>query len=72
MSTHYDHDDITDPELRAALIADDEAENAGMHADDRRTCHGCQAWATEEHLDGPQHQAMTDAMWRKALRETRR
>lgn len=66
-----DHANITGPELRAALEADDEAENGGMHADDRDTCHGCQTWATDEHLDGPQHRAMEDAMWRKALREAR-
>lgn len=51
------HDNVTDPELRAALIADDKAENQGMHADDRHTCYTCQTWATDEHLNSAQHWA---------------
>jgi hypothetical protein len=35
--------------LARALAADDAAEDRGMHADDRRTCHQCQGWAGHAH-----------------------
>ena len=33
--------------LAAALLRDDAREAAGMHPDDRQTCHTHQCWATE-------------------------
>ncbi|MEV7935267.1 hypothetical protein AB0O82_03910 [Kitasatospora sp. NPDC088264] len=36
-----------DPNLAAALAEDDDAEDAGMHADDRRTCWTHQYWAED-------------------------
>lgn len=33
--------------LAAALARDDAREDAGMHANDRQTCHTHQAWATD-------------------------
>lgn len=36
-------------DLAAALAADDTAEDHGMHADDRVTCHQCQSWADHAH-----------------------
>lgn len=36
-----------DPRLAAALAADDAAEDAGMHADDRTTCYTHQSWAKD-------------------------
>ncbi|WP_275558519.1 hypothetical protein [Streptomyces sp. 5-6(2022)] len=36
-----------DKKLAAALRRDDAREAAGMHADDRDTCHTHQCWATE-------------------------
>ena len=33
--------------LAAALARDDAREDAGMHPDDRETCHTHQCWATE-------------------------
>lgn len=36
-----------DKKLSAALKRDDEREAAGMHPDDRETCHTHQCWATE-------------------------
>jgi hypothetical protein len=36
-------------ELEAQLAADDRAEAAGMHADDRLTCHPCKSWADHAH-----------------------
>jgi hypothetical protein len=41
--------------LAKALADDDDAEDRGMHADDRRTCHTCQTWATEAHLNSDAH-----------------
>ncbi|GAA2838489.1 hypothetical protein RMN57_13165 [Kitasatospora sp. CM 4170] len=41
-------------ELAAALAEDDAAEDAGMHGDDRRTCHTHQCWA-EDCADQPMH-----------------
>ncbi|MGH8572822.1 MAG: hypothetical protein ACREX8_09625 [Gammaproteobacteria bacterium] len=35
--------------LDAALARDDEAEERGMHADNRETCHQCQDWADHAH-----------------------
>lgn len=35
--------------LTAALARDDEAEERGMHADNRETCHQCQDWADHAH-----------------------
>jgi hypothetical protein len=35
--------------LAAALAADDAAEDAGMHADDRLTCWSCKTWADHAH-----------------------
>ena len=43
-----------DPDLAAALAADDAAEDTGMHADDRRTCHTHQCWV-EDCADHPMH-----------------
>lgn len=34
-------------ELAAALRRDDAREDAGMHADERETCHTHQCWAAE-------------------------
>ncbi|MDX3230611.1 hypothetical protein [Streptomyces sp. ME19-01-6] len=36
-----------DKRLAAALQRDDAREDAGMHPDDRETCHTHQCWATE-------------------------
>ncbi|WP_445520454.1 hypothetical protein [Streptomyces sp. NEAU-174] len=36
-----------DKKLAAALKRDDQREAAGMHADDRDTCHTHQCWASE-------------------------
>lgn len=36
-----------DKKLAAALKRDDDLEDAGMHADDRKTCHTHQCWATD-------------------------
>ena len=35
--------------LSAALRRDDDAEDRGMHADDRQTCHPCRSWADHAH-----------------------
>lgn len=43
-----------DRNLRAALAADDAAEDRGMHPDRRRTCHTHQCWATDC-ADHPMH-----------------
>ncbi len=43
-----------DPRLAAALAADDRAEDAGMHPDDRSTCHTHQSWF-EDCKDSPVH-----------------
>ncbi|MFI6117462.1 hypothetical protein [Kitasatospora sp. NPDC051164] len=40
--------------LAAALAADDAAEDAGMHADDRTTCHTHKCWAADC-ADDPMH-----------------
>jgi hypothetical protein len=53
-----EHASVADPELREALVRDDLAEEGGMHEDDRQTCYSCRTWATPEHLDSPQHQAL--------------
>jgi hypothetical protein len=37
------------PDLAAALQADDDAEDSGMHPDHRVTCWTCQDWASPEH-----------------------
>lgn len=42
--------------LAAALARDDEREAAGMHADDRLTCHTHQAWADD---CADQHRSVT-------------
>lgn len=34
-------------QLAAAIARDDEAEDAGMHADDRQTCHTHQTWSAD-------------------------
>jgi hypothetical protein len=48
--------------LADQLAADDAAEDAGLLApDDRRTCHTCRAWATDEHLTSPAHLRATFA-----------
>lgn len=36
-------------DLAAALAFDDDAEEQGMHGDDRSTCHQCQSWADHAH-----------------------
>ncbi|MEU7158859.1 hypothetical protein [Streptomyces chrestomyceticus] len=36
-----------DTKLTAAIERDDRREDAGMHADDRATCHTHQAWADD-------------------------
>lgn len=38
-------DPIVNKRLAAALARDDRREDAGMHADDRATCHTHQTWA---------------------------
>lgn len=55
-----DYDNIIDPKLRAALIAEDEAEDRGVRTVDRRTCHVCRVWATPEHYDSAEHEALYD------------
>lgn len=35
--------------LADALRRDDRAEDRGMHADGRATCHPCQSWADHAH-----------------------
>ncbi|MFI9331973.1 hypothetical protein ACIGZJ_31080 [Kitasatospora sp. NPDC052868] len=42
--------------LTAALVRDDRREDAGMHADDRSTCHTHQSWAPD---CAPRHGAVT-------------
>lgn len=46
-----------DAKLAATLIAEDAAEDNGLHVNDRTTCHTCQAWATPEHRDSAEHKA---------------
>lgn len=43
-----------DTALAAALAADDTAEDEGMHANSRRTCHSHQCWV-EKCADHPMH-----------------
>lgn len=50
----------TDADLPAVLAAEDRAEDGGLRADDRRTCHTCKTWATDAHLNSPLHQALID------------
>jgi hypothetical protein len=41
--------------LRAAMAADDVAEDAGAHGNDRRTCATCGTWASVEHANSDAH-----------------
>jgi hypothetical protein len=44
--------------LEEVLLREDRQEEAGtLDADDRRTCHSCRAWATDEHVDSEAHWA---------------
>lgn len=38
-----------DAQLAATLVAEDAAEDRGMPAADRETCHSCQSWADHAH-----------------------
>lgn len=48
--------------LTAALAYEDQEEDAGvLDPDDRVTCHGCNAWATFDHVASEQHRLMLSA-----------
>lgn len=54
-----------DAGLAAALTADDAAEDAGMHADGRTTCHTHQSWFADcvTNPDGVHANPVTDFNW---------
>lgn len=54
-------------ELADALVADNRAEDAGMHADERRTCWAHQGWAVDC-ADHPMHTDPHGFTIRQALR----
>jgi hypothetical protein len=45
MSTEDRYTDIKDSKLRKQLVADDKAEDRGMHPDDRETCYTHKTWS---------------------------
>jgi hypothetical protein len=52
--------------LILTLVAEDADEDAGcLAADDRRTCHTCQTWATPEHVTSAEHRQTIDVASRR-------
>jgi hypothetical protein len=61
-------------DLAAQLAYEDEQEDIGrLEAAGRVTCHTCEAWATDEHIESPEHKRRIGipADWRYDEREGR-